>query len=295
VYADYERQAREKAPVAWTNVPINRHPIDSVRVQLSRFRAPGDSTDVVTFADVGLRRLARGFEGRARVDVAYTLLDVAGRTLVRDSSRQLVDPASADAAERRAWRKRVRATGEVIYRVEALQPDSMRAARALGEANLAAGSGFGVSDVLLAERVEPGVGPADRWSGFVIAPSVGTFQRRQPIGLLWETYGLAAGDAGSKYRVSVTLERVEAKGVRRVAMKILGGVRDAVGGGDQGEGKTTITYEREVPARPAVVDYLTLDPGTIPAGTYRLTVQVTDLVAGGTATTVREVRVVEQD
>ena len=292
-YLSVAEEAREVAPVAWTNVPTIRHRIDSVAVQLSRFRAAGDSMDVVMFADVGVRQLARGFAGQAApVDVAFTLQDVAGRMLVRDSSRQMVSPSATDAAERRAWRKRLRA-GDVIYRVEALQPDSMRAARALGETSLAAAGGFGLSDILVAERVQPGLS-ADRWSDFVIVPSVGTFRRRQPIGLLWETYALAPSEDGSRYKVSVTLERIDrSRGARRVALRILSGVADAVGRGGEGDERASITYERQVPSRPAVADHLTLDLGELPAGAYRLTVEVLDHLSGKTTTRAREIRLVE--
>jgi hypothetical protein len=46
-----------------------------------------------------------------------------------------------------------------------------------------------------------------------------------------------------------------------------------------------------VPARPVALDYLTLDLGDTPPGRYRLTITVTDVVGGRSASRARVVTI----
>ncbi|MEJ7811100.1 MAG: GWxTD domain-containing protein [Gemmatimonadaceae bacterium] len=288
-YDEIAADARQAMPARWDNLPINRHPVDSIVVQLARFRggdpaaaAGADSVDVLLFADVPVSKLVAGRRGgeTVAVDVAFSAYDARSRMLVRDSARQMVDPARPEAAERRAWRRRL-PTGSHLYRVEALEPDSVRAARALGGVTLERARGFGMSDVLVTERVQPKTGQggaAERWSDFLITPSVGRVPSGHSIALLWESYDLAARDGAAKYRVAVSLTPEGKRGLAALAARVVGGIKEAVGRSAQGKDRVTITYDREAPSRPALVDYLTLDLRGAPAGAYTVTVEVTDLV-----------------
>jgi hypothetical protein len=179
--------------------------------------------------------------------------------------------------------------------VEALQPDAMRAARGGSLVGVERPEGFGLSDVVLADSVSPSAGTAgERWSDFTITPNVGAVTHARRLALLWETYGLA-GDAGSsRYRVSIALTRAPGgSAARRIAAAIVGGARSAVGMSARGDDRVVLSYQREVPTRPAVADYLTLDLGDAPAGRYRLSVEVVDLVTGQRATRETAVTVLE--
>jgi hypothetical protein len=57
-------------------------------------------------------------------------------------------------------------------------------------------------------------------------------------------------------------------------------VTGAVGVTDKGKGKVTLRYDRNIPATPAAVDYLTVDIGEAPTGRYTLRVEVVDTVTG---------------
>ena len=47
----------------------------------------------------------------------------------------------------------------------------------------------------------------------------------------------------------------------------------------RGEGRVTLSYERDVPAGPVALDYLTVDASGLERGAYTVTVEVEDLLA----------------
>ena len=291
-YSDYAARIREQLPVAYDNVPVSRS-IDSIPVQIVRFRGRGDSTDVFVAAEVPVGRMMRGLDlQRAAVDVAFQAFDRGGQSLIRDSSRTIIEGEGPTAFRTRAWRRRVVA-GPMIYRIEALQPDGMRGARALGQTNVAVESGFGVSDLMLAERVTPRSEGAARWSEFTIVPSAGRLRRGQPLALLWESYGLTSTEGNARYRVGITLERERGSGVGRIAARIMGGIAGAAGRSASGDDRVTLSFDRQVRARDAIVDYFALDARGVPLGRYVVTIQVTDLATNLTATRRTALTVVE--
>jgi GWxTD domain-containing protein len=277
--ADYHavaEDARFVAPVTWTNVPVTMS-MDSVPVQVVRFRAGGDSSDVVLFAQLPIRRMIRGLDlTTGTVDVALTLYRGAMRVSERDSSRQVVRVANPDAVERRTWRRR-HAPGELGYRIEALQAEGGRGARGLGVTILTSGRGFGMSDVLVADRVTPRADSAFRWSDLLIEPNAAVVRPLQEIGVAWETYELAERQGQSRYRVELALTALRITRPTDLITRITGGIADAVGLSALGQDRVSLTYERTRRASPVSLDYLTLDLNGVPAGHYRLTVQITDL------------------
>ncbi len=209
----------------------------------------------------------------------------------RDSSRQLVSADATESTEIRAWRKRF-GRGSTLYRVEAIEPDSLRAARALGELVSLPGIGFRVSDLVLAERVRPKSDSAVRWSDYEIEPSVGNFAHGDTVSLLWETYWLTSDSGANRYRISITLEpREELRGIRGLAAKIVGGFKDVVGVSAQGARRMDLSYTREVPERLVQVDYVSLYLGLVPSGAYRLAVAITDIPSRRTAITERDIQI----
>jgi hypothetical protein len=180
----------------------------------------------------------------------------------------------------RAWRKRL-PPGIYLYRVEALQPDALRGARATSRLEIVAGQGFGMSDVLAARMIEPKAGSSGgRWSEFRVLPMTGVLRRNEPLALLWETYALTSEGGASRYRVSITIEQRDRPGaLARLGAAIVGGVRAAVGRSSRGDGRVTLSYERDVPAGPVALDYLTVDASGLERGTYTVTVEVEDLLA----------------
>jgi len=290
-YAQIAAEARQAAPAGWTNLPVSRYRIDSVQVITSRFQAPGDSTDALVVADMPLGRLAGRRTAAVAVDVALIAYDLRGRTVHRDSTRQLVGPGPVGESGIREWRPRF-GPGTTLYRLEALEPDSLRALRALGELVSLPWIGFGLSDLLLAAKVRPRANGARRWSDFDIEPSAGTFARGQTVALLWETYWLTSDAGSNRYSVALTLEpHDKSRGVRGLAAKIVDGFKDIVGLSAQGADRVHLSYTREVRAQLIQVDHLSLDLGSLPQGRYRLAIVITDIPSGRSATRERDIHV----
>jgi GWxTD domain-containing protein len=289
------RELKAQQPASWANVPINQR-IDSIHVQVARFRAVGDSSDLIIVAELPVDSLLRGLDvTRAPVDVGMGVWTGPSVVLMRDSTRVVIDPRDRVNAPRlRAWRERLPA-GQHVYRVEALQPDGMRGARALGHMRLSANTGFGASDLLVAERVAARDGvAARRWRDLIVAPNAGTFRRGEPIGLVWETYGLqAAPEGGARYRVTVTVERRFGSKASAFVANVIGGVTGATGlsARENDKGRAALRFERSAPATDVALDWLTLDMGNASAGRYLVTVEVLDLVANVATTTSRMVQI----
>ena len=296
-FAEKARQLRAATPVRWGNVPITRS-LDSLRVQLARFRGAGDSTDAVLVARVPVARLVSGLDLRqGTVDVAFLFYAPDAAIVRKDSSRLVVDVEAPDAREPlRSWRMTVGRDAQ-LYRVEALQPDGGRAARALGTVVPLGRTALSTSDLLVADRVLPRSESAgERWTDFNVVPNVGRFASGAPVGLLWETYGLTADkDGGARYRISITLDKVQRTGPVGIALRVMGGVKEVTGRTAKGRGRVTLSFDRQVAARPVVTDYLTLDLGSAPSGRYRMELEVTDLVSRQTTTTRREITVLEPE
>ena len=284
-------------PVRWDNVATDRR-TDSVRVQLSRFRSTADSVDILMVARIPIDSIMRGVDLRqAPVDIDFQMFNDVFKRVARDSSRHMVTPGEPSGAEMRAWRKRI-PKGAFFYRVEAHQPDAVRGARATGNTLIGrdtsfALSGFGISDIVVANQVSPRAGAAARWSDFNIVPGVGQLKQGQSIALLWETYALGVVEGSNRYKVEVSLTKLRREGAIGMAARIVGGVSGAVGATDKGKGKVTLKYDRNIPATDAAVDYLTVDLGTAPTGRYTLRVDVVDTVTGRRVSRERPVSIVQ--
>jgi hypothetical protein len=156
---------------------------------------------------------------------------------------------------------------------------------------LPAATGFGASDILLADSVRSSGGAPVRWSDLDVTPSAGRITRGRDIGLVWETYALGADSTrSSEYRVDIGLVRVDGTRIGRAVARVLGGTLGR-GEGRGRDDRVTVSFDRRVPARPVTLDFLTLDLGELAAGRYRLTITVTDLVTNASVERERELTV----
>jgi hypothetical protein len=276
------RQARDSVPVTWTNLGIQRD-VDSIDVQLTRFRGAGDSTDVFVAASVPVESMVRSVDlASGVIQTTLQLFNWSAQRVTSDSTSGVVSFQSPDPRSMRSWRRRLKA-GVFLYRVEALQPAAMRGARATGQLSVLSDSGFGLSDLLVADRVSPKPdAPATaRWTDFAIAPNVARVKRGQQFSVLWETYALRSRRDRVQYDVTLRLRRIDDRAaLGRVAAAVVGGVRSAVGLSATGQSDVTLTFQREAEAKPAIADNLALELGETPAGAYQLTIEVTDRVSG---------------
>jgi GWxTD domain-containing protein len=279
-YLEVAEEMRQKAPASWTNLQIARSHLESpIPVQLTRFRSNFDSVEIFVAAAIPVEQLRRGAADGANIAVGLSLFDAAGNTLFTDTASIANDTA---ALQVRAWRKRLARRPEALYRLDALQKSSLRTAKALGKLRLDLGSGFGLSDLLVATSLAPRES-AVRWSDMLIVPGTGLFSVGDPIALLWETYGLGDSEASSAYRVAVSVRRIEEHGAVAVATRILSGIREAVVKGN-GNPSPILKYARRVPSTGRSLDFLTIGSEGLPAGSYEVQVEVTDSTTGKTAT-----------
>lgn len=270
------RRLRDTIPVVWRNAG-DAHLVDSIDVNAVRFRAPGDSGDVFVAADVPVGRMLRGIDlVRGTLEVVFEGFTWRADSVFRRSDQRVVNFAHDDSDQVRTWRERM-APGTFLYRVEALQPDAMRGARGASRLELLNERGFGLSDLLIAASVAPRAGVApERWTDFDITPNFGHVQRGKPFSLLWETYGLAPQNGSDAYTVSIVVSRAKSTGLGALVARIVGGVAGAIGLSRSGADSVSLSFPRQIPARDAAVDYVTLDMANAPAGTYHLEVTVSD-------------------
>lgn len=271
-------QLKSAVPVSWANIPSTRM-IDTIPVRIARFRASGDSTDAVIATRIPLDSLVRGLDViSAPVDIDFRVYDQFVRVRGVESDQQSVRPDSAKAPLARTWRRRL-GPGINVVRIEALQADSRRAARAMARINPSP-SGFGMSDVLLGNKPSPKEGAAPRrWSDISIEPGLGSYVRGASIGLLWEMYDLVAREGANKYRVAIAVERTDRSAVGSFAARLLDGVGRTIGRQQVSRDKLTISFDRSVAAAPSLVEFLSLDLSDASAGNYRLRVEIVDLVS----------------
>jgi GWxTD domain-containing protein len=267
-------------PVRWDNLASIR--VDTMATTPTRFRAEGDSVDLVVAARPPvstIRESAPTQAGLVRSD--WWVLAGGTQVVARDS---LLD--SPEAA--RLWSARV-APGTYVYRLEASVDEGTIAAKAAAPIVVGpaatdgfATSGFGVSDLLLATSVEPR-GAAQRWRDFEVTPAVGAFARDASLGLVWEMYELGQRDGSAQYTFSLTIKR-ERGTVGRITARVLGSVAGAAGV-DTREDQVTITFDRTMPHAATLVDHMQVALGDTPPGTYAVTLQITDRVTNRTAAT----------
>jgi len=284
----YAEDARFVAPVRFDNLEAAR--IDSVAVQVARFRADtGRGADVSVYADIPTRRMLRDVDlTQAQLETGFFVSDGARRRVVAARDSTVVRINASDRYTTRAWSQPLPA-GEFLYRIEAREPASGRAARGLAPfavERFPAGA-FTLSDVLVARRLAPRQDTPRGRADFLITPNASmTYAPRDTVFLYWENYGTSRDSAGNgRLRVELALRLTEIDRGRQVTARILGGIADAVGLTAKGDDRVSLRYERvvAVDAADRIPNYLALDLGDAPYGSYALELTVTDLASGKVA------------
>jgi hypothetical protein len=297
----YAENVRYVAPVSFSNIEA-RFPVDSIGVQVARFRAeqPG-AVDVSVFADLPTAAMLRDTDvHEASLETGFFLSDIRRRTLVADRDTALVRLTDdrPDAVSSRSWHRTL-APGDYLYRVEARQPISGRNARglaALPVAPFTPGS-HQLSDILVARHIglkSGGDKPVSRDDLLIQPAGRLTFAPGDTIYLSWESYGLVPDSTGvGRARINLAL-RVDQLHRQTGIEVFLGSIGDAIGITAKGDDRVALSYDRVVNANAMdrAPDYLALGLGTAPPGTYTLEITVTDQVSNVSATQqrVRQVR-----
>jgi len=120
-----------------------------------------------------------------------------------------------------------------------------------------------ISSILIAP------GPVEPVRGALIAkaPHALTLRATQPLRVYTELYNLGRVDGTSRYRAEYWFERTDGGFVRR---------RDR-------ERATAIAFDRERPFAPRLIESLIVDPDRLPAGRYRLHIEIVDQVRAARA------------
>lgn len=289
-FAEYARTVFNRMPVRFDNLPAIGVP-DTIFAQIAQFRAATIGTTVAVFGFVPVGRLLQGSEVQStELEAGAIVKDGYMRDVVRRTQTERVTVGDSNHIETRTWRMDL-VPGEYLLRLEARDRSVGRAARSI-TALAVRGYGGGplsLSDVVVADRVQPRTESPRRWTDFLIDPSVGRFRRGAPLSLLWETYNLRPDSAGiGRYRIDVT---ISAREIRRpnLAARIIGGIADAVGLSSSGD-SISLAFEREaeVRGRLAVPEYLDVVLGDAPDGLYDLQLTVTDHQTGASVSRNRQ-------
>lgn len=278
---DYVDQVRTNMPVRWDNVPSTKL-LDTIPIRIARFRAGGDSVDAVVAARVPVDSLVRGLGmTRVPVDVDFRLFDQFVKVRGVESQQSSFAPDSVTNPIARTWVRRL-GPGINVVRVEAMQLDSKRAARAMSRIDPERTNGFGMSDVLLGGKpaLKNGARAAGRWTDVEIEPNAGTYNAGSSIGMVWEMYDIVPAAGQAKYRLSVAVDRVDRTGIGRIAARLVDGIGRTLGREQAGRNNLTISFDRTVAAAPTLVEFLSLDLSEASPGEYRLRVEVTDMSSG---------------
>ena len=253
---------KDAYPVRWDNVAIGK--VDSLPSRVARFRAHRDSVDLHVSVAATAHNAAGGVSG------GLWILSPGGRTEYSDTSTL--------RSMTHAWTTRVGA-GAHVARAEVANRDGSALSRATftieGGAPSFATRGFGMSDVLMAERIVQDDVRANTWRDVPIAPTAGVVSSQ--VALVWETYELTnvAGSANYSIAVTITADRSLLEQISRRVISAIPGARI-----DQRSDRVVIALDRTVPYAPRIVDHLTVDLAEAPSGKYSLSVEVTDRANG---------------
>ena len=287
------REGSEQSPARFDNVPVFRT-LDTILVQTAQFRSLEERSTMV--AVFGAIPLARMLDSAAIDDLTLTtaaiLSNDAGREINRSRREAIVRAGSETPIKIDTWRLSL-PPQEYLLRVEAHIPVLGRGARSAAMLGVRGfwGSDLMLSDVLAADRAAPRDSVFARWTDFYIEPSAGRFEPGDPVALLWEIYNLRPDSTGmARYTVElrITVSDIERHGV---FARIMGGIADAIGLSALGDDEVSLSYDRVVQTdgSDVQVEYLTIDLRDAAAGTYTITITVTDAVSGRTVARERTV------
>jgi GWxTD domain-containing protein len=283
----FVQTVKSAKPVAWDNVGAPTH-IDSIALRVTRFRANGDSADVVLTAQLPVKLLgaantgsnnkqktADAISGPNSIRLDLRLVDAFARRFGDDSAR-IAPESTADVSP--SWVRKM-GLGATIVRLDAEQIGFNRVAKAFRPVIIEHMNGFGVSDILLATvGITPPSTAPSRWRELGLTPSAGVFRTSEKIGVAWETYGLSTENDNNRYRVSISVVPVQRRSISAMTLRIFDLVGSLIKESKGTDDGVTVSFDRSVSARATQVDYLTLDGLGKTEDVYMLRLMVTDLV-----------------
>lgn len=223
-------------------VPIADGEWEAARWLLATDRPAGAETLDLAFWTAAFRGASRWrttLVVRADSAAALAVLtDAAGRDVARDSA--IGGPLRLETG-----------AGRYLFAVDASRGDSLARVRAAITLPSFSGDSLGISDLLVTDRdARP-----DREAMIAAAPARLRLARERPLRVYAEVYGLASLEGRSRYEAEYRFEPVDRRSAGR---------------------RTTVRFRREQPAQSVTIESLVVDPGRLPAGRYRLWLEVRD-------------------
>lgn len=269
-------RAKEWQPARWDNIADVR--VDSMPTQMARFRAGRDSVDMFLAMRAPIDSMRNASVSNVPATAHFWLYGWG-------TPYAYVDSVPVGASGNLEWTRRVEA-GPYYYRVESTIPTAKYAGRSAARTTLGADAvtgfsllGFGISDVVLATKINVH-GTAQRWIDYDFTPLLGDVPRGSELQLLWETYELTPRDNAVDYGVTITIER-ERSDRGKIAAQVVGRLAGAVGINTSAN-KVEMKFDRKAPYAPILAENVTIALGVTPAGSYRMTVAITDHSRGVT-------------
>jgi len=263
-----------------SNMPLVRKTWP-MRARVARFRAGPDSMDAVVTATVPVRSLLEGVQlaGPLPVTVQLDVHDPEARIVGREVRRVNLTADSLPVGINGTWVRRL-GMGLNVVRIDAEQVDVQRAASVIVDADVDSSTGFGISDLLMGTNPQRvGTGDPARWRDISIAPTTAVFPWSQAVGVVWEAYDLTPENGSVRYRIHLSLGRTFTSDMKGFVARIAAYSKNVMERDGSGTGSIAVSYEQARPAKAIVPDFLSVNlKGSVP-GTYRLTIEIEDLVS----------------
>jgi GWxTD domain-containing protein len=277
---DYAAQLRKASPLTYTSKLAAKS--SHMPVQVARFQGEGDATLVVLFGLVPAQQM--GLAPRDSIATGlFVFRDTAGFPSVAEQAQQCLPGAALGLSYRVPLRP-----GRYAYSVEAYSAAYGIAATARDSlvAPVWHYDSLEMSDLLVAQRVTPSSnGQPVTWRDLFIEPSrTLTITAGGSATLVWETYGLRAGALGvGEYHVRLTVEDANARPQLVRLLSRLGL------GGKQGGTAVIVEWDAQRPLAPdgRALEYVSVQLPDDAAGTYAITVTITDRTGRSTRATHR--------
>jgi hypothetical protein len=197
----------------------------------------------------------------------------------------------------RSWGRQFR-PGEYAYRLEALEPQAMRGARATGSFSISSypTGVFSASDILMGTNMpDPPADPARRDDIHISVSPDNSIVTGQPLALYWESYGAKPSADGSvRLKIDIRLNVLDIERASVGHIRVLGALADRLGVSAKGDDAVRVSYNRTSPA-PASSDdrllhALNVQIDDAPSAEYLLEITMTDLESGQVTKVSRKLR-----
>lgn len=297
-FNQYSEELRMQNPASFAHL-AGELTTDSVPVQIARFRGSQMlNTRVEMYAAIPTAKLAAG-SGlvNAPIETAFMIMDGGRRRVIDQRDTVVVAGDTVKPSRIRAWGQQFR-PGEYAYRVEALESQAMRSARATGAFSISSfpTGVFSASDILVGQNMaNPPAEPKHRDEvGMDVSPDY-SIPVGKTLAVYWESYGAKpTADGTVRLKIDIRMNVLDLDRPPVVHARVLGALADRLGVSSKGDDAVLVSYNRTSPA-PASSDdrllhALNIQIDEAPAAEYLLEITMTDLESGQVTKTTRKLR-----